>query len=110
MSYHDELDSLPSHMRRAWYKYRQERLGENKLWSLLDRAAEALSRTNQTLSAELEGAAEVIAGQRQDELWEAFMAEHEGWDQARLANVSDNRAGEARSGSSPCWAIAEDGK
>jgi hypothetical protein len=79
--YSEDFDYLPPHLKRAWYTYRAESLKADTLWSLLDRAAEVLSRTNQTLSAELEGAAEVIAGQRQDELWESFMAEHEGWDQ-----------------------------
>jgi hypothetical protein len=80
-TYHDEIETLPPHMKRAWYKYRQERLGDCRLWSLLDRASEVLSRTHGDLSAELELAGEMIAGQRQEDIWGDFMAEHEGWDQ-----------------------------
>ena len=92
MSYHDEIESLPPHMRRAWYKYRQQRLGEDRLWSIFDRASEALSKTNGDLSAELELAAEEVAGVRNEEVWDDFCADHEGWEDEEERNMTINNA------------------
>jgi hypothetical protein len=93
MSYHDELDSMPRHLQRAWYKYRQERLGEDRLWAVLDRASEVLSKTNCDLSAELELAAEDVAGVRNEEVWDDFCADHEGWDEdEETRNQTTNNA------------------
>jgi len=58
MSASDQLDTLPPHYRRAWHAFLSEHCRSNPTWVILDRAAEALSRTHGDLSAEVESLAE----------------------------------------------------
>jgi hypothetical protein len=73
MSYKDHLANLPPYIQRAWDAYRKNAMRDNRLWVILDRAADKLLRIDQELSEELEAEADKMMLYESEDIYMDFL-------------------------------------